>query len=714
MTRGAVLVFLSIGLAGCTCRAPDLQTVSGLILVNPEQVDFGRVVLGGAKASTITLTNIGKVPLEGEWALTGEGFRISDGFPARAEVGETSFIVTCAPDHAGLFDGAVTISFTGYAPLRIPLACEAVPAPECIPSAPCRESAWDVAASRCVETELDDGRACTVNDVCLVNPTCHRGRCEGTVRDCDDQDPCTPDTCDPTRGCEHRGQVVCPNAGACRVGVCTPGVGCGLADATDGIPCGQKRSCVEAEVCIAGECETRVPPDGFKCALGGPCGGDGFCQNQLCSFTPATPVEPIWSLGDALPDGGFPPEMWSDLIADRDGRFHLSSYFMSPPRLDARNITPVNLGQLARRCVTWLGWLVCGDLPGLASSPVSALDQISGTIVWSFTGALQQIAEFQGPRVEFFTARLAVLNEQELLVLYESRTMTEEGRDPRCRVFAMIVLDRAGQALRSRFISDPIFGGICNHQHSYGVAVDAQSNIYLGFSPSSTDNPATTMVGTTIFSFSSSLQPRWRVHDANLLGGELAVADGLLFQENATEVRLTSTGASVATLAARFGGGVIGDGVALQLDLPSRTIEARSTGGTHPVAWNYTLRGSPERQPLVTAKWGSPWGPREVALAFTNDQGQVMLEAIELMTGATAFECPIAVSETPISAAVTASGIGLMFGVTPAADACPNCDPRYARTRNRFAIIPVQQLSPSDAPWSATWGNEGHTHHEGR
>lgn len=712
MTR-PLFGLLLVAATGCTCRAPELQSVKGLIRVQPEQVDFGRIVLGGAGSSLITLTNTGKVALEGEWALTGEGFRIADGFPARAEVGDTRFVVSCAPEHAGVFDGAVTITFAGYQPLVIPLACEAVPAPECVPSGPCRTSSWDVAASRCVEVALDDGRDCTVNDVCLVNPSCHAGRCEGTLRDCNDGDPCTADVCDPARGCQHPGPIACPGAGPCRVGRCVAGSGCELVDAPDGIPCGQKRSCVEAEVCIAGQCETRTPPDGFKCAVGGVCGGDGRCESQVCVLTAPPPLRPTWTLGDPQPDGG-PPELWSDLIADREGRLHLSSYFMSPPRLDAMSAAPVNLTQLARRCVMWLGWLVCGDLPGLATSPVSAIDPATGTIVWTFTGAQQQIAEFNGPRVEFFTARLAVMNEQELLVLYESRTMTQEGRDPRCRVFGMIVLDRAGQALRSRFISDPIFGGTCNHQHSYGVAVDAQSNLYLAFTPSSTDNPATTMLGTTIFSFSPTLQPLWRVHDPNLMGGELAVADGLLFQEWTSQVRSTATGAAVADFGARFGGGVIGEGLALQLDPPVRTVEARATSGTHAVAWQYLLTGIPERQPLVTARWASPWGPREVAVAITNDRGEILLEAIELQTGATAFACPIDVGEVPISAAVTDGGLGLMFGVTPAADACANCDPRYARTRNRFAFVPLPTLSPSDAPWSATWGNEGHTHHEGR
>ena len=45
---------------------------------------------------------------------------------------------------------------------------------------------------------------------------------------------------------------------------------------------------------------------------------------------------------------------------------------------------------------------------------------------------------------------------------------------------------------------------------------------------------------------------------------------------------------------------------------------------------------------------------------------------------------------------------------------CDDCDPKYARTRNTFAWLPLPGLSPSAAAWSGAWGNEGHSHHEGR
>jgi hypothetical protein len=669
------------------------------------------VVVGGAVARQITVTNVGKVALEGVWSLRGEGFGSDDGVPSRADVGETIFTVRCAPERVGLFDGSVSIEFAGYQPLVIPLACEGVGPPACVPSGRCKRSAWDVAAGRCVERNAPDDEACLVGDACLVDARCHAGRCEGTPRVCNDGDPCTADACDPQVGCQHPGPISCPNDGPCRVGRCVAGLGCALADAPDGTPCGARRSCVEADVCIAGRCEVRDPPDGFECSAAGPCGGAGRCVNDQCVGATATTLTPSWSLGAPQPDGG-PRESWSDLVADRSGGVHLSSYFVSAPRLDARAM-PIDLMSTARRCVAWHGWLVCGDLPPAATAPITAVDVTTGATVWSFTGVHAQIAEFNGPRVEVFTARLAVLNENELLALWESRTMTDAGADPRCRVFAIVVLDRAGQALRSTFIRDPIFS-VCNHQHSYGVAVDAQSNVYLAFSPSDVDNPATALRGTTIFSYSPALQLRWRVFDANLEGGELATAHGSLFHEGSTDVRSTATGAPTAQLSDRFGLGVIGEQTSVAVRPGSNQLEALRLPPAMQ-GWRFPLSAPVDRTPLTVATWDSPWGPREVAMAFTDDQARVRLEAVELLTGAPAFSCDVALPDAPLMTAMTDEGLVVMNGFVPRGPRCSRCDPKYAGSKNQFALLPLPGVRPSvSSAWPAAWGSEGHSHHEGR
>lgn len=712
MIRAALTALAVAALcSGCSCRPTELLPVPTSLRVEPTQVDFGRLVLGQAAVRTVTLENAGKTALDGTWLLSGAGYRFDDSIPSRGEVGSTPVTVVCAPEQVGVFDGALTIQLAGFEPIIVPLSCEAVPVPQCVSSNACRTSSWDVAAGRCVEANVADNTACGQSDVCLVDPRCHAGRCEGPLRDCNDGDPCTVDTCDPRGGCAHLSAVVCPDESPCRVGLCRPGQGCDVTDAVDGTPCGQRRSCTEADVCIAGQCVVRDPPDGFACQGAGPCGGAGTCQQDACVAGPATTLRTSPFAGTPLGDGG-PGPAWADVFVDRDGEVHLSAYFTANTVLDARSTMPRPLAQASRRCITWLSWVVCGDLPPTASAPISAVDRATGQPVWTFSGAASLIPQFNGPGVEFFTARLAVLNEQELLVLYESRTMDPMQGDLRVRVFAMVVLDRQGQPLRSLFIDDPLFTQR-THPHCYGVAVDAQSNIFLAFSPSGSDNPATAQVGTTLFSYSPALALRWRVFEPSLQGGELAVANGVLLHEWDIGLRSTQTGAVIASLAGRFGLGAIAERWALPLEPQVRTVQSVSTS-SHALGWRAQLQGEPMGGPLTVARWDSPWGPRNVALVFTAGAGGTLLEGVEVTTGASAFVCPVSLAQPPGMVALGDGGLAVMTPADLAADPCATCDPRFARTRNVFTWVDAPGLSPAEVEWSGPWGNEGHSHHEGR
>jgi hypothetical protein len=67
----------------------------------------------------------------------------------------------------------------------------------------------------------DDGQVCTENDVCS------KGACEGSLVTCDDDNPCTDDSCEPEVGC-----VAVPNA----------------------VPCDDADPCTEFDVCSEGSC----------------------------------------------------------------------------------------------------------------------------------------------------------------------------------------------------------------------------------------------------------------------------------------------------------------------------------------------------------------------------------------------------------------------------------------------------------------------------
>jgi formylglycine-generating enzyme required for sulfatase activity len=69
---------------------------------------------------------------------------------------------------------------------------------------PCREFVCVEEYDACEERTLPEGTACDDGDWCTVGETCQQGVCAGGTRDCDDDDPCTEDTCDPVWGrCDH-------------------------------------------------------------------------------------------------------------------------------------------------------------------------------------------------------------------------------------------------------------------------------------------------------------------------------------------------------------------------------------------------------------------------------------------------------------------------------------------------------------------------------
>ncbi len=98
-----------------------------------------------------------------------------------------------------------------------------------------------------------DGNACTVGDAC------QDGACTpGKAKNCDDQNPCTVDSCAPKSGC-----VQVPD---------------------DGAPCSDDNPCSVGDLCQAGQCSPGKPK---LCSSGDPC-VDAKCSliDGNCKYTP--------------------------------------------------------------------------------------------------------------------------------------------------------------------------------------------------------------------------------------------------------------------------------------------------------------------------------------------------------------------------------------------------------------------------------------------
>lgn len=105
------------------------------------------------------------------------------------------------------------------------LACKGGVAKVCNDDNPCTADSCDPPTGECQFAPIDEGLACGKDNLCLTAGACSAGKCSGTLKVCDDQNPCTQDLCDPASG------------------LCTKG------DVADGTPCGVGKTCT-AGVCL--------------------------------------------------------------------------------------------------------------------------------------------------------------------------------------------------------------------------------------------------------------------------------------------------------------------------------------------------------------------------------------------------------------------------------------------------------------------------------
>ncbi len=174
-------------------------------------------------------------------------------------------------------------------------ACVPGEAKNCDDKNPCTIDTCEPAKG-CVQTPDDgapcdaDGSACTAGDVCKV------GKCQkGQLISCDDGNPCTDDSCDPSSGkcvavagtdsipcndgtkctskdvcisgaCKGK-PVDCDDSNPCTDDVCDAATGCAPSPLT-GAPCSDDNPCTLGDVCAGGQCAAGVPK---TCAAPGPC-----------------------------------------------------------------------------------------------------------------------------------------------------------------------------------------------------------------------------------------------------------------------------------------------------------------------------------------------------------------------------------------------------------------------------------------------------------
>jgi len=104
----------------------------------------------------------------------------------------------------------------------------------------------------CIFPPANEGESCDDGNECTLTDTCREGRCFGTTRDCDDEDVCTDDACDPESGCVNVFNTA---------------------------PCSDDDACTEFDVCSEGVC---IPGDEPNCNDGNICTIDGCDEVAGC------------------------------------------------------------------------------------------------------------------------------------------------------------------------------------------------------------------------------------------------------------------------------------------------------------------------------------------------------------------------------------------------------------------------------------------------
>lgn len=269
------------------CTGPAVVSAGSAELAIPQTLEFGPTALSFSRVKPLVVVNRARVAKTVEVSVGGPFSA-----PASLEVpggAEVSLEVTFSPGAAGAIAGVLTLDG-----VEVALTGEGVAALECGSSTTCDAVSFDPESLSCVHTRKPDGSPCEDELACIEGGTCQAGACLGRAARCDDGNACTTDACSVGRGCQHQTLECAPPSNPCQAPTCDALLGCGSAPVQDGTPCGAV-SCELANVCLAGQCRTVVPPEGFTCSPESACRGEGVCRNKACVRPAEHELSPRWT-----------------------------------------------------------------------------------------------------------------------------------------------------------------------------------------------------------------------------------------------------------------------------------------------------------------------------------------------------------------------------------------------------------------------------------
>ena len=142
-----------------------------------------------------------------------------------------------------------------------------------------------LASNQCGHSPKPDGGLCDDGSVCSGSDACKTGKCVGpVVKNCDDGNACTDDSCHAVAGCKSAANTVsCSDGNAC-----TAFDGC-VAGACAGLPTDAKVDCDDGNLCTTDTCvpATGCKPVAVSCDDLNDCTADSCDKVKGCVYPPA-------------------------------------------------------------------------------------------------------------------------------------------------------------------------------------------------------------------------------------------------------------------------------------------------------------------------------------------------------------------------------------------------------------------------------------------
>jgi len=159
--------------------------------------------------------------------------------------------------------------------------CEAGPKKACASDDQCVEGKCSVVSGNCTYL-VKESQPCNDANPCTTADACKGEQCLGVTGSCDDQSPCTADSCDPKVGCVHTPvSAPCDDKDACTANDSCTGGKC-VGSAADA-----QKKCEDNNPCTVDSCEAALgcvhkPATGGPCDDGNKCTVNDACQNGSC------------------------------------------------------------------------------------------------------------------------------------------------------------------------------------------------------------------------------------------------------------------------------------------------------------------------------------------------------------------------------------------------------------------------------------------------